>query len=102
MYNPVPSPDWSRTDQFDREQAVNLILSHHRLKGEDISLVSLRRRGEVTVTYSGPIRARGRIILSLEKELRQELDNSLTVYLQPQGDINKLRKKLRGVSITNN
>jgi hypothetical protein len=102
MYNPVPSQNWSHTDQFDREQAVNLILSHRRLKGEDITLVSLRRRGDATVTYSGPIRDRARIILSLEKELRQELDNSLTVYLQPQGDINKLRAKLRGVSITNN
>ena len=41
---------------------------------------------------------RGHLILDTEKSLRREVGLPLEVFLEPRGDMNKLRLELRGVS----
>ena len=40
---------------------------------------------------------RGKLLLDTEKHLRNMIDQRLEVFLDPQGDLNKLRQRLRGV-----
>jgi len=40
---------------------------------------------------------RGKLLLDTEKQLRNKLDAKLEVFLEPRGDLNKLRQQLRGV-----
>jgi hypothetical protein len=41
---------------------------------------------------------RGHLILETEKALRRETGQPFEVFLEPRGDMNKLRQRLRGVS----
>ena len=43
--------------------------------------------------------ARGDLLLDLEIELKEKVDARTQVFLEPKGDMNKLRIKLRGVKI---
>jgi hypothetical protein len=47
-----------------------------------------------------PTAERGRRLLSLEKQLRGQVNPVLEVLLEPKLDQNKLRQKLRGVSFS--
>ena len=51
----------------------------------------------VSVKDKLPTAQRGKLLLDTEKQLRQEIDVQLEVFLEPQGDLNKLRQQLRGV-----
>lgn len=42
---------------------------------------------------------RGHRLLSLEMTLRHDLDPEAEVFLRPRGDLNKVRQRLRGVSL---
>lgn len=42
---------------------------------------------------------RGHMLLELEKRLRREVDFRIEVFLEPSGDVNKLRQRLRGVKV---
>ena len=44
-----------------------------------------------------PTAQRGKLLLDTERRLRLEIDTQLEVFLNPQGDLNKLREQLRGV-----
>ncbi len=43
--------------------------------------------------------ARGEMLLNAEIKLRAQVDPRIEVFLEPKGDINKLRLKLRGVKV---
>jgi hypothetical protein len=45
-----------------------------------------------------PTNIRGLLLLDLEKKLKDNIDNGLTVWLEPVGDKSKLRN-LRGIKI---
>lgn len=42
---------------------------------------------------------RGHRLMSLEKLLRKECDPRIQVFLEPKGDLNVLRQRLRGVRL---
>lgn len=42
---------------------------------------------------------RGRRLLEAEKLLRKEVDPRIQVFLEPKGDLNILRQRLRGVKL---
>ena len=46
-----------------------------------------------------PTAARGHMLLELERRLRVEVDPKIQVFLEPKGDMNKLRQRLRGVKV---
>jgi len=51
----------------------------------------------VSVTVDLPAAQRGKLLLDTEKQLRKMLDAKLEIFLEPRGDLNKLRQQLRGV-----
>ena len=46
-----------------------------------------------------PTAERGHMLLELEKRLHREIDPDVQVFLQPRGDMEKLRVKLRGAKV---
>jgi hypothetical protein len=44
-----------------------------------------------------PAAQRGKLLLDTEKKLRKMVDAKLEIFLEPRGDLNKLRQQLRGV-----
>ena len=57
---------------------------------------------QVIIRLIGPklsTAARGDLLLDLELDLQNKIDSRLQVFLEPSGDMNKLRIKLRGVKV---
>jgi len=73
----------------------------NRIKGILDSRLKLEKiQGKhVIVTVKEKLSAadRGALLLDTEKQLRKQLDAKLEVFLEPKGDLNKLRLQLRGV-----
>ena len=73
----------------------------NRIKGILDSRLELEKiQGKhVIVTVKEKLSAadRGALLLDTEKRLRKQLDAKLEVFLEPKGDLNKLRLQLRGV-----
>lgn len=73
----------------------------NRIKGILDSRLALEKiQGKhVIVTVKEKLSAadRGALLLDAEKQLRKRLDTKLEVFLEPKGDLNKLRLQLRGV-----
>ena len=65
-------------------------LSLTRIQGQQVILTV----GEKMTSGS-----RGKLLLDTEKQLRKALGQPLEVLLEPRGDLNKLRQKLRGVQL---
>jgi len=65
-----------------------------------VEVVHLQDNGQVTVCFREPVSAdlRGGLLLDLEAALKEHVDPGLTVWLEPLGDKNSLRK-LRGIDV---
>ena len=57
------------------------------------------RRVTLRMTAPMPTPERGHMLLEFERRLRREVDAKLEVFLEPKGDVNTLRVKLRGVKL---
>ena len=64
---------------------------------EFVSLQGVRLTLRVLVPLTTP--QRGHLLLDLEKALREKVDKRLEVFLEPKGDANVLRIRLRGVKL---
>jgi hypothetical protein len=73
----------------------------NRIKGILDSRLELEKiQGKhVIVTVKEKLSAadRGALLLDTERRLRKQLDAKFEVFLEPRGDLNKLRLQLRGV-----
>ena len=68
----------------------------------DSRLTFLRMEGQqvlLSVNEQMPSGKRGKLLLDTEKQLRKDLRQPLEVFLEPRGDLNKLRQQLRGVAL---
>ena len=86
--------EWWRGQTDDQRQALVAGLlppSFEFVRVERPSRVVLRQRGVLGIA------ARGEALLNLELSLRAAGDDSIEVMLEPTGDLNKLRTRLRGV-----
>jgi hypothetical protein len=64
------------------------------------SLIALRHHHVIVELPKGlPTAERGRRLLSLERTLREGVDPKAEVFLEPRQDANKLRQRLRGVTL---
>ena len=64
------------------------------------NLIALRHHHVIVELPKGLATAeRGRRLLSLEQALRQAVDPKAEVFLEPRQDANKLRQRLRGVTL---
>ena len=67
---------------------------------EFIDVIGANENGYITIQLKASLstRERGGLLLDLEQSLKEAVDESLTVWLEPQADKSKLRK-LRGVIV---
>ncbi|MAV83001.1 MAG: hypothetical protein CMI90_06030 [Pelagibacteraceae bacterium] len=97
--SPVPSKEWLNYSEKDR---INLVLS--TLKSYNsfnfFEVLNADTNAFVTIKTEKNISAseRGVLLLDLELKLKKEIDEAITVWLEPVGDKSKLRN-LRGIEI---
>ena len=90
----TPCPEaWRRASEQERIEVVRPYLKDvlEPVRFEGLGRLVLRLREPL------PTVERGRLLLDLERRLRREVEPCIEVMLEPRGDVNKLRLKLRGV-----
>ena len=68
----------------------------------DHRLEFLRIQGKqviLSVKEQMPTSLRGKLLLDTERQLRRDVSETLEVFLEPKGDLSKLRQQLRGISL---
>ena len=93
------SSAWKRKSSISRKKVVIDCLKSNK-KYHEIEVLEASENGHITLKINSQIPAnlRGIYLLSLEKKLKEHIDQGLSVWLEPIGDKSKLRK-LRGVEV---
>ena len=96
---PEPGKEWINTKDTNRINKIKLELQKDD-KYKNIKVINALKNGQVILEINYTISAsdRGMLLLELEKKLKNNIDLSLTVWLNPVGDKSKLRN-LRGIKI---
>ena len=98
---PLPSLAWTQLSDSERLKRVKDALKSFRsaLDG-NLVMAGAKQDGQVIVSLVQPIPAskRGQLLLDLEEFLKQAVEPSLAVWLEPLGDRNSLRN-LRGIEV---
>jgi hypothetical protein len=95
--------NWMRLSDAERVLLVTETVKKSTLKEnwlKSLSVVSANIDGQIIFRYcnSMPANIRGAFLLDIEKYIKDEIDVALTVWLEPIGDRNSLRK-LRGIEV---
>lgn len=95
---PTPKDNWLTLSDSRRLALINAEVA--KKYQEYIDVIAANDNGYITIhlKVSLSTKERGGLLLDLEQSLKEEVDESLTVWLEPQSDKSKLRK-LRGVII---
>ena len=98
---PVTNDDWNKKSDEERKEIIRNFLNKHKFL--DFEVVSAQRDGQIIfkTEKSIPANERGIMLLDLEEKLKKEIDEGLTIWLEPVGDKSKLRN-LRGIVIKGN
>ena len=96
---PVTGSKWKSLTDDERLDAINVI----RDGNESFTLILISgvlADGHIFVTLNEDVKVaeRGTLLLDFEEELKDNLDAGLSVWCEPLGDRNSLRK-LRGIEI---
>ena len=94
-----PSEKWLLMTPEQRVAGVRAVLQSH-LSKFDAEVRSAESNGNVVlkIEQTIPANERGLLLLNLESNLKKNVDEGITVWLEPVGDKSKLRQ-LRGVEI---
>ena len=100
---PKPGEKWRQMSALERQRKVNSILFSAALLCDEDTDPSCRNAsadGQIIVNLPGKRNPseRGRLLRDIEERLKTEIDPALTVWLEAQGDRNRLRL-LRGVKV---
>ncbi|MDC0498840.1 hypothetical protein OAO21_06700 [Alphaproteobacteria bacterium] len=97
--SPVPSKEWLSYSEKDRINLVLSILKSYEsfnffevMSADSNAFVTLKTEKNISASQ------RGVLLLELELKLKKEVDEAITVWLEPVGDKSKLRN-LRGIEI---
>ena len=98
VQSPLPSSEWSHSDNDARSAKVVNGLPQHFLK--NIRICSCEDNGYVYVEFVSEMKAaeRGSFLLDLEFYLKENIDQAITIWHAPQRDRSSLRR-LRGVGV---
>lgn len=96
---PTPSEKWLSISKKNRLELIESILVNS-LFVHEIKILDTKDDGQIIVSLNKTISSqqRGTLLLDLEELLKDKLDNSITVWLEPLGDKNSLRN-LRGIEV---
>ena len=97
--SPTPSQKWLKYSENDRINLISSLIKSYQsfnffdvLKADNNGFVILKTEENITASK------RGLLLLDLELKLKKQIDESITVWLEPVGDKSKLRN-LRGIEI---
>ena len=95
----LPTKSWILMNSKERVSKVESVANHY-LADLDVVVQSADDNGHVVLKIEQPIPAdkRGLLLLDLEAKLKKDLDEGITIWLEPVGDKSKLRQ-LRGVEV---
>ena len=96
---PTPSNEWLNNSEDIRKNLIKFKLKETK-EFEDFEVIEAKNNGNVTLRIEKniPPNIRGPLLLDLENSLKNSIEKSITIWLEPVGDKSKLRK-LRGIEI---
>ena len=96
---PRTSKEWNNLKEVDRKELIFNIFNKNPLY-KTFEISKAEANGNVTLKIEKSIQAseRGILLLDLEQFLKTEIDEGITIWLEPVGDKSKLRN-LRGIEI---
>tara|TARA_Y100000591_G_C21729641_1_gene643327 strand:- start:619 stop:948 length:330 start_codon:yes stop_codon:yes gene_type:complete len=94
---PEPQLSWSKLDSTKRIIKIKEELRKNK-KYDDFEIFHTTQSGNIVfkINRNVPSDERGLLLLDLENQLKKNIDEALTVWLEPVGDKSKLRN-LRGI-----
>lgn len=97
--SPKSSDEWLNKPEKDRINLIEIKLKENKIY-EDFKVIEASKNGNVILRIEQNIspNTRGPLLLDLESLLKNSLEKSITIWLEPVGDKSKLRK-LRGIEI---
>ena len=98
---PTPDSAWRQLPDRERLRLVeDALAARPPSRVGIIAIVDAKRDGQVIVSLreSLPAGERGTLLLDLEANLKESIDPSLVVWLEPLGDKSSLRN-LRGIEV---
>jgi|SRR3989344_785863 len=98
---PSPSLEWRQlSDAERRTRVMNALQTGMADLNGMVVIAAAKEDGQIIVNLmqSMPASKRGQLLLDLEEFLKEAIDPSLAVWLEPLGDRNSLRN-LRGIEV---
>ena len=94
---PVVSEHWRNMSNEERIKLISEKLKKDK-KTNEFEIFKVLEDGQIILKINKSIKSneRGMILLDLEEQLKNTIDQALTVWLEPVGDKSKLRN-LRGI-----
>jgi hypothetical protein len=97
--SPISSEFWKNLSDIER---LNLVKakSDNSVYANKFIILQAKIDGQIIISLLDPVgpHIRGTLLLDYESYLKSELDESLTIWLEPLGDKNSLRN-LRGIEV---
>jgi hypothetical protein len=96
---PVPGQEWISSSQNERMELVRKAWKDID-KYSNLAVIDCRSNGEVFVEMMEPMSSnqRGTLLLDAEQVLKKQVDDAITIWLEPLGDKSTLRN-LRGIKV---
>lgn len=96
---PVPGKEWISSNQIERMVLVRNAWKNIE-KYSNLAVIDCRSNGEVFVEMMEPMSSnqRGTLLLDAEQVLKKQVDDAITIWLEPLGDKSTLRN-LRGIKV---
>ncbi len=94
------SSKWISLPVDKRFALIQALLEASAMHSQLLALTGVTEDGQVTLRFLAPVgpERRSTILLDFEDALKREIDEGLTVWLEPLGDRNSLRN-LRGIEV---
>ena len=99
-WQPVPKPSyWELSSEDERLIGIAQCLEW---EDADVKVIKVTDDATVVLELQQELTAkdRGTFLLDIEAALKRDVEEAITVYLQPKGDRNALRR-LRGIEVKN-
>ena len=100
-YEDSPKTDkaWIESSEDYRKELISKVLINNK-KFDGFEIIRAESNGNVILKTEKSIQAsiRGILLLDLEQNLKDKVDQGITIWLEPVGDKSKLRN-LRGIEI---
>lgn len=96
---PATEENWKKLSSPERQKKIEDQLKKNK-KFDDFEIFKASENGNIVFKIKNniPSNERGLLLLDLESDLKKNIDQALTVWLEPVGDKSKLRN-LRGITL---